>query len=143
MMKSLLPYADMVKVSEEELEILTGIKDYSKGCSRILMHGAKLALVTLGPGGAFYKTPAMEGIVKTRPVTVVDTTGAGDSFAAGMLYRMTRLPEDADIFSKSKADMESDIRFANAAASLCVTKRGAIPAMPLLEDVLDFQKHGE
>lgn len=135
MMKSLFPYADVVKVSDEELELLYGTGEYSTGAAKILAEGAKLVLVTLGKHGVFYKTATMEGCVAVPEVTVVDTTGAGDSFVGGLLWRLTRTPEGMDPFAKSKTDLEADLRFANCVAALCVTKRGAIPAMPTRAEV--------
>lgn len=138
MMKSLFPYANMVKVSDEELKLLFDTEDWSAGAAKILAEGAQLVLVTLGPKGVFYKTADAEGIVGVPKVTVVDTTGAGDSFVGGLLYRLSRSPAGTNPFSKSKDELEADLCFANAVASLCVTKRGAIPAMPALSDVTEF-----
>ncbi len=137
-MKSLLPVADIVKVSDEELFLLTGIKDYSAGAGKIMEEGAKMVLVTLGAEGVFYKTGTSEGIVGSPVVSVVDTTGAGDSFVGGLLYRLSRSPAKADMFSLNKEELESHLRFANSVASLCVTKRGGIPAMPQLSEVLEL-----
>ncbi len=140
MMKSLFPYANMVKVSDEELKLLFDTDDYSAGATKILAEGAQLVLVTLGPKGVFYKTATDEGIVDVPKVTVIDTTGAGDSFVGGLLYRLSRCPDGTDPFVKPKEELEADLRFANTVASLCVTKRGAIPAMPVLADVTAFLK---
>ncbi len=141
LMKSIFRFADMVKVSEEELALLYG-KDisYADGAKEILANGAKLVLVTLGSKGVFYASADnISGTLSVPDVKVVDTTGAGDSFTGGLLYRLTRREKP---FTFTKAEIEQDIAFANAVASLCVTKRGAIPALPLLEDVKAFmQEH--
>ena len=145
LMKSLLPLADMVKVSDEELELLFG-KDigYQKGAETILSLGPSLVLITLGSKGVYYaakeqkeKRPACSGVLGVPSVKVVDTTGAGDSFMGGLLYRLTRR-EDALSFTKEQ--IESDITFANAVASICVMGRGAIPALPTLEKTQEFIK---
>jgi len=143
MMKSLFQYADIVKVSEDELYLLTGIMDYSNGAGKIMKGGTRMVLVTLGSQGVFYKTNTSEGFVQSPEVSVIDTTGAGDSFVGGLLYRLSHVPVEADIFSLSKEELESHLRFANTAASLCVTKRGGIPAMPALSDVLELLKRYE
>ena len=135
-MKSLLPAADVVKVSDEELALLFGSEDCSLGAARILAEGARLVLVTLGAKGVFYKTPTLEGRVEGPAVQAVDTTGAGDAFVGGLLYRLSRAPADADPLARTQGELEQDLRFANAVASLCVRKRGAIPAMPALQEVL-------
>jgi fructokinase len=138
LMKSIFAFADMVKVSDEELLLLFGTEDYSSGAEKILDAGARLVLVTLGPRGVFYKTRTMEGIVGAPQVSVVDTTGAGDSFVGGLIYRLTRRSMNENPFPGTKTELEADLRFANAVASLCVTKRGGIPAMPGLSEVSVF-----
>lgn len=131
----LLSYADLVKVSEVELEFLTGTCDHALGAAELLVQGAQLVLVTLGADGVFYKTRTIEGTVRSFPVQAADTTGAGDAFVGGVLYRLTRRQGEANPFILSRAELESDLLFANAVASRCVTKRGAIPAMPGLSEV--------
>jgi fructokinase len=135
MMKTLFQYADVVKVSDEELFLLFGTTDYSAGAQAILEQGPSLVLVTLGPKGVFFKTRKYEGTVVAPAVTVVDTTGAGDSFVGGLLYRLTRSSGGKNPFDRTEEELVKDLHFANAVASLCVTKRGAIPAMPVLSDV--------
>lgn len=160
-MRSLFPLADVVKVSDAELSLLFGGKpeslaDLSAGAASILSQGPRLVLVTLGPQGTFYKTVTAEGIVGARAVAVADTTGAGDSFVGGLLYRLSQRlqgrmgevrPEDgapapeasiAGLFALAPAELEADLMFANAVASLCVTRRGAIPAMPSLSETEAF-----
>jgi fructokinase len=136
-MKSLLPLADVVKVSDEELALLFGTEDPSLGAEMILAQGVRLVLVTLGAKGVFYRTSAMEGLVAGVPVAAVDTTGAGDAFVGGLLYRLSRPASGADPLARPQAELEADLRFANAVAALCVQKRGAIPAMPVLGEVLN------
>lgn len=138
MMKSLLDFADLVKISDEELKLLFETGNYSAGAEKILAHGAKLVLITLGARGVFYKTAKLEGIIPAPVVSVTDTTGAGDSFLGALLYRLTRTADGTDLFTRNKTELESDIIFAAASAALCVTKRGAIPAMPSLKDVQEF-----
>lgn len=142
-MKSIFKFADIVKVSDEELSLLYGPEvSCEEGAKKIMTEGVSLVLITLGGDGVFYSAntgDASEGVifgkVGTAPVEVVDTTGAGDSFTGGLLYRLTRRENP---MSFDKADLEDDLRFANAVASLCVTKRGAIPALPTLEEVEKF-----
>jgi len=140
-MHSLFEYADIVKVSEEELLLLFDTDDYSLGAQKILDNGARLVLVTLGPKGVFYKNTASEGTIPVPPVSVKDTTGAGDSFMGGLLYRLSRTPYPEDPFLRSRSELEGDILFANAVAALCVQKRGAIPAMPSRNEVEVFLSH--
>ena len=131
-MKQILPLSDIVKLSEEELALLYGSGCSSaEGATRILAEGPALVLVTLGSRGVYYAARLAEGNVSGTvaciPVRVVDTTGAGDSFTGGLLYRLTRRP---DPLACTRQELEADLTFANAVASVCVTRRGAIPALP-------------
>lgn len=142
LIKSILPLADVIKISEEESILLFG-KDISpeNAAQKLLDYGARLALVTLGAKGVHYAAKVngtkFEATLATPNVNVVDTTGAGDSFTGGTLYRITRR---ANPFEFTKAQIEDDLMFANAVASLCVTKRGALPALPTLAEVETFMK---
>ncbi|HBG66279.1 MAG TPA: carbohydrate kinase [Treponema sp.] len=143
LMKGMLPLADIVKVSEEELALLFGADvPYGSGAQQILAQGPSLVLITLGAKGVYYAAsakdgsrPACSGTLGVPDVPVADTTGAGDSFTGGLLYRLTRRPEPL-VFTK--AALEQDIAFANAVASICVTRRGAIPALPDLRETEAF-----
>ncbi|MGP1455420.1 MAG: carbohydrate kinase family protein [Treponema sp.] len=138
LMKSLLPFADIVKISDEECPVLFGPSaSYADAAQSILQSGATLALITLGAEGVYYATPQYSGRIAAPAVTVTDTTGAGDSFMGGLLYRITRRQE---MLQCNQATLEQDLSFANAVASLCVTKRGAIPALPSLADVTAFMQ---
>lgn len=141
LMKNLFPLADTVKVSDEELALLFG-KDISaeEGGKKILSLGPSLAMITLGAKGVYYAARTLDGSVISgtvgcKDVKVVDTTGAGDSFTGGMLYRLTRR-ENPLAFTKE--NLEADLNFANTVASICVTRRGAIPALPTLKEVENF-----
>lgn len=129
-----LPLADIVKVSGEEMALLTGETDLSAGAERIAEYGPTLVVVTLGPGGAFYFTRRASGTVPTYDVKTVDTTGAGDAFWGAFLHgiRGKTLGEIQEI---SDAEWKRIVAFGNAAGSLTTTKKGAIPAMPALEQI--------
>lgn len=142
LMKSIFPMADSVKVSDEELELLFGKGiSYEEGAKQILSKGVSLVLITLGSKGVYYATKqGFCGELTVPKVKVADTTGAGDSFNGGLLYRLTRRENP---LSFTKEEIEKDISFANAVASLCVTKRGAIPALPTLAETEAFiTEHG-
>jgi fructokinase len=133
-MKVGLKYADILKISEEELELITGIKDMDKGAAMLYDMGVKVVLVTLGPRGCFYRYKGGTGRLDTYDTKVVDTTGAGDSFLGGVLYRLSEKRLE-DICQLPKDEFEDIIDFSNAIGSLTATKKGAIPAMPTLEEV--------
>ena len=93
-------------------------------------------MVTLGPKGAFFATPESSGTVPAFKFKPVDTTGAGDAFAAGMiswLLRFKRLPPE-------KAEMEKALRFVNAFAGFSTTSIGAIQGLRKWREVEEFIK---
>ena len=116
-----LPLADIVKVSEEEMELLTG--------------EVPLVLVTLGPRGAYYRAAAGRGLLPACEVDTVDTTGAGDAFLGALLSCLAgKTLEELRILPQ--AQWERIVAFANAAGSLTTAAKGAIPAMPAREQIL-------
>ena len=132
-MRSVLPYVDIIKISDEEIELLTDEKDVKGAAKRLLGLGIKCVIVTKGSEGAYILSQKGEAEIKSKKVTVADTTGAGDSFMGGFLYKLT----DANIMPDELSDTE--LRkfgdFASSVAGFCVSKRGAINAMPSLEDL--------
>ena len=137
-MCSLLPYADMVKISDEETELLTGFTAPEEAAAAILEYGAGLAAVTLGAGGVYIAVRDGRCRIAGYRVAAVDTTGAGDAFWGALIYAMLRMGKKPDELTADDAVRLA--RFANAAAALCVSKRGAIPAMPTLAEVEKFIK---
>jgi fructokinase len=138
---SAMHFADILKISEEELEFLTGKKNLEAG-SKILAdtYSVPLIFVTLGTDGAFFRYKDETGRQPAfTALKAVDTTGAGDSFLGGILYSMI----SRGIIHTDDLSIEiinDSVRFACAVAGLCTTKRGAIPAMPVLDDVYALLK---
>lgn len=124
-----MQYADILKVSEEEMTLLTNETDLETGSEKLASYGPSLIFVTLGSNGAFYFTPSGCGIVNTCSVDTVDTTGAGDAFLGALLHYIEgrNLEQLKEI---SKEEWNQAIAFANAAGTLTTTKKGAIKAMP-------------
>ena len=91
-------------------------------------------IVTLGEEGAFYRCKAGCGRLPAYDVKTVDTTGAGDAFLGALLFSL-RGQSIERINDIKKDELEHIVRFANAAGGLTTTKRGAIPAMPSIEDI--------
>lgn len=132
-MRSMLPHADVVKLSDEETLLLTDAADPAEAARRLLAQGVSCAAVTLGAQGALVATKDGIRTVPGFPTAAVDTTGAGDAFWGGFLHRMLTLERSpAAITADEAADCT---RWGNAVAALCITRRGAIPAMPALEAV--------
>lgn len=133
-----LSLADIVKVSEEEMEMLTGETSLKEGSRRLAHAGASLVLVTLGAKGAFFRSGEKCALVPTYDVKTVDTNGAGDAFLGAVHYCL-RGKTLAEIRQLSQNELEDLVLFANAAGSLTTTRGGAIPAMPSLEEVKHCQ----
>lgn len=132
-MRSILQYADLVKISEEETILLTDCDEPKQALQYLLSMGAKIAVVTLGEKGAMLGFSGMYAEVPAfRVLEVVDTTGAGDAFWGAFLSRILK---GVPIGALNIDTLTEYVRFSNAAAALCVTKRGAIPAMPTEEEI--------
>lgn len=127
--------ADIIKISEEEISFLTQGEDpYDDNVVRKLYHpNLKLLLVTEGPEGCRYYTKDFNGRVRGIKVDAVDTTGAGDAFVAGIL---SRLASDVSLL-QDEGKLRDALSFANACGALTVMERGAIPALPTREVVLN------
>jgi fructokinase len=126
-----LAKAQVVKISDDELRFLTGSKDPAAARAQLWSEGTLLVLITAGAEGCHYLTAASEGHVAGFSVDVVDTTGAGDGFVAGILQGLVRDPA----IVRDEARLRELCRFANAVAALATTERGAIPAMPMPDEV--------
>ncbi|MEO8288658.1 MAG: PfkB family carbohydrate kinase [Chloroflexota bacterium] len=129
------PHANLVKVSEEELYFLTGIADHDQAARSLWHDRLKLMVVTLGSRGTLYFTPDASGKVPGYSVPVIDTTGAGDGFLAGLLYKLAPSLDALAASSLEQPVLHSALRFANAVGALTTTRRGAIPSLPTLSQV--------
>jgi len=134
-MRSLISTADIMKISDEELPLLTGETEPEQATDVLLDQGVKLVAVTLGAKGAFIRVRSESRLVPGFRSNAIDTTGAGDAFFGGFLCRF--LSSGKVLKDVSLEDAADYARFGNATASLCVEQRGGIPAMPALKDVLN------
>ena len=127
-MRSLIPFVDVMKISDEETALLTDRQEPEEAAAALLAQGVSVAAVTLGADGAY--VCCKEGGLRVPGFAgrAVDTNGAGDSFWGGFLYKLSRSGKRPD--SLSLEELAEVARFGNAVASLCVEGRGAIPAMP-------------
>lgn len=131
---SVMPMADIVKISEEELEFLTGSSDIESASKRLQQdYDLRMLLVTLGKDGCYYRLGNLCGYVPGFKVQSIDATGAGDAFLGAMLFRI--LEQDEELEDWTAEEMVSSVEFANATGALVTTKKGAIPAMPSLAEI--------
>ncbi|WP_318841609.1 PfkB family carbohydrate kinase [Metabacillus halosaccharovorans] len=129
-----LKYADIVKLSKEELVFLTGNEELEKGTEIIQsQYGCSVVFVTLGPEGCFYRSKSHSGKTSGFHVEVVDTTGAGDAFVGGALYKVLELNKHVNVLHRT--ELIEIVTFANAVGALATTKKGGIPSMPSKEEV--------
>ena len=129
-----MDYADLIKLTDEELEFLLGTTDLERGAAELTeQYNLAAVFVTLGERGCFYYVQGQAGTVPAFRVNVVDTTGSGDGFTGGMLHRILESPEPITAWDRDA--LESSVRFANAVGGLVATKKGGIPAMPTLAEV--------
>ncbi len=134
-MRSLIPYVDMMKISEEETELLTPYKEPVEAAKYLIKQGVKVIAVTLGSKGALVCNSIGSKIVPGFKSSVLDTTGAGDSFWGGFLSQYLKSKENLEEISLE--NLETFAIYGNAVASLCVEKRGGISAIPEEKGVID------
>ena len=130
-MKKALPLCDILKISDEELPLLTGTDDPEEGSKQLAKLGIRLIFITLGANGAFFRLGEQTGSVPGIKVKVGDTNGAGDTFFGAALSKLVQ--EDLNTLTLNR--LREIAAFANKAASITTSRHGAIPAMPTLEEV--------
>ncbi len=136
---ALLPLADVVKLSEEDLAVLVGSADPEVGSARLREEGARFVVVTRGKDGCLCRTSRGCAEAEGFAVPVVDTTGAGDAFVGGLIAGLlvtgaTGVALDAS----DPSSLRPVLRRATAVGALTTTVRGAIPALPTRERVREF-----
>ncbi len=128
-----LSKCDILKISDNEVEFMTGTADYAKGAAILQdTYGIPLMFVTLGKEGsrAYYKDLAVE-IEPFLQENTIETTGAGDTFEACALNYVL----DHGIDQLTEQDLKELLTFANAGASIITTRRGALRVMPTEEEI--------
>ena len=129
-----LGYCDILKISDNEIQWLTGFDDYNEGAAWICMRYPEISLilVSLGKEGsrAYYGKETVEVPAFVQKNTV-ETTGAGDTFCGCVLNYIL----EHGLKGLSRSDLTEMLRFANAAASLITTRKGALRVMPTKQEV--------
>lgn len=128
-----LGHCNILKISDNEIQWLTGKEDYTEGVNWIReRYSIPLILVSMGKEGsrAYYK----DSIVEVKPFlqkNTIETTGAGDTFCGCVLHYICEHGLD-DLTEENLKEM---LTFANAAAALITTRKGALRVMPCREEV--------
>ena len=133
-----LSQADVVKISNEEVEFLFGV-DVREGAQHILDHfGVKLVFVTCGADGCFCQNGLTKGHVPSLSgIHVTDTTGAGDIFGGSAVWKVLQYGKAPEMLTKE--ELYDIVSFACTAAGLSTTKSGGISSVPEVNEVLRYQ----
>ena len=128
--REFLPYADLVKLSDDEVEFVTGCADERDAAEKLFAMGCRLLIVTRGTdGSAAYTSAGAQGFAETLRVPVTDTTGAGDSFIGSLLYQLTRDGVDCGgLAALTGEQLTRYLAFSAQYASLTVQHKGAVMA---------------
>lgn len=129
-------HCDVLKISDNEVEFMTGTSDYTAGVAKIReKYNIPLILVTMGKDGsrAYYKDRMIE-VAPFLQENTIETTGAGDTFCASIINFVLENGLE-DLTDEQLTEM---LTFANAGASLITTRKGALRVMPEKQEVLDF-----
>lgn len=129
-----LPVVDILKISDEELPLLSGTADLKEGSLRLAERGISLVMVTLGENGVFCRWQGRTITVPGVGVQVVDTNGAGDTFLGAVLSRLCNRGEQP-LKDLTIEELEEILAFGNRAAAITCSRRGAIPAMPQISEM--------
>jgi fructokinase len=137
--------ADLIKVSEDEVELLTKKTDLQEAVQELLEMGAGNILVTLGKEGTLLVTKDQQEIIPSIEVEMVDATGAGDAFIGALLGQLASQSQDRGKIGEAEGGFNRDllgfanlkelVKRANAAAALTVTQRGALESIPSGKEV--------
>ncbi|MBQ8591903.1 MAG: carbohydrate kinase [Lachnospiraceae bacterium] len=134
--REFIPLSDVVKVSEEELELITGETEMEAGIAKLFCGDVKLVLYTKGADGAKAYTKYNKADVVGIPVKAVDTTGAGDGFIGAFLYRLCEDGVTVDnINDMSEKQLKEYLSFANLFCSKSVQTKGAIISYPTINEM--------
>ncbi|MBB5175018.1 aminoimidazole riboside kinase [Texcoconibacillus texcoconensis] len=131
---SMLDQTDVLKISDEELTFITGEEELEEGMKELQKYNIPLIFVTKGAEGSdvFYGD-GKHIHVPTMKVETVDTTGAGDAFVSGLLYRLHEREES--IASITEEEAYDITRFASVSGALAASTKGAMTALPTYQQV--------
>lgn len=126
-----IPMCDILKISDEELEFITGETDIERAVPALLEKGVKLILFTCGSQGAYAFTKHAKAFAPSLKVKAVDTTGAGDGFIGSFLWMLKK----KDVCLENLSDLDEQaltecLAFSNRFCAMSVQKEGAIASYP-------------
>ncbi len=129
-------YADIIKISDNELEFITGTNDVKAAAKMMLAKGAKIFLYTMGKDGARIITDNIDVMCGGFSIKAIDATGAGDAFIGSFIASLMIENISADNMDENQA--KKLLTYANACGAIVASKHGAIMAMPNRQQTLKF-----
>lgn len=140
--RSFLPLADIVKLSDDELEFVTGCGDEQAAAERLLSGNCKMLVLTKGSGGScVYTRSAAAHVPAVSLEQIVDTTGAGDSFIGSFLFQLAEKDADADSLELLTCeDLTRFLTFSGNYAARTIGKKGAV--MATMEEMREIYGDG-
>jgi len=134
--REFIPMSDIVKLSEDELEFVTGAKDISMGAHNLFGQGVKLVLYTCGNKGAYAFTRNTHAYAPSYKVDAVDTTGAGDGLTGAFLWTLKYICSGREKLEEiSTENLMECLEFANKFCALSVQRKGAIASYPTTDEM--------
>lgn len=131
-----IPYAHVLKISDEELEFLTGKTEIRDALEQLFVGNVKMVIYTKGSDGAECYTKKASAFAPCEKVKAVDTTGAGDGFIGSFLYQLFKNGVNArNIEDVSSEQMESFLKFSNRFCGYSVQRSGAIASYPTTDEI--------
>ena len=135
-----LPLANILKISDEELEFITGIKDENDALKSLFKGNVKVVIYTKGEDGAIFITKNKETMrfieSKGLRVNAIDTTGAGESFIGSFLYQLSQKNITIEYLDNLDYNLVKEmLDFSNKYAADTTTKKGAIAAMCTIDEI--------
>ena len=134
--EKVLPYVDLLKISDEELYFVGGEENIPAFMEK---YNISVLVETLGSKGAKYFFGGKEGSVGAREVKAVDATGAGDAFWCGFLSKLMILGVNK-VDDVTEEIVQEALVYGNVSGGLCVQKSGGIPALPTREEIEEVLK---
>lgn len=132
-----IQYADVLKISDEEVEFIFGNCDIEQNLNEIFDAGVQLIIYTAGKKGAYAYMKNTKVYSEGKSVHAIDTTGAGDGFIGCLLYQLSRdgLTKE-QLSSLTNEKLKNYLDVANRFSAISVTKEGAIASYPEFKDII-------
>ncbi len=134
--RAFIPCADILKISDEELEFITGETQIKAALPALFAQGVKVVVFTCGAKGGYAFTKTAKAFSEPEPVQAVDTTGAGDGFIGAFLYQLNQCGVKVETLADvDEATLQRCVDFAVRFCSVSVTRRGAMSSYPTLAEL--------